>query len=170
MLAEIGGKKMQRMNKNMTNILEQIEQEKSNVITVLPKEMHNLIFPNIQQIHDCIIIDNKNEISEQMVDYDRIIAMHGDKTGYEASCNEVRINDYIQKGDEFDVIRLANIIIEGWKYKLKKEYPQSTFCIGLTCNKGYVTLRFHTCRDTEKGWLLQDLEGYQDEAILEEVF
>lgn len=154
----------------MDSILEQINNGKSEVITILPNALQELIFPNTKRVNDCIIIDNKDEVIPEKVNYGRVISMYGDQIGYEASCNEVRISDYIKEGEKIDEVRLALIVMQGWKYKLKKEYPQYNFCINLICTNEYTTLRFYLCRGNEKRWLKKDLESYLEEAILEEIF
>lgn len=161
---------MRRTNERMNNILEQVNSEKPGVITILPNALQELIFPNTKRVHDCIIIDNRNEVIPEKVNYNRVMSMYGDQIGYKASCNEVRISDYINEGKRIDEVRLAQIVIQGWRYKLKKEYPQDNFWIDLICTNDYTTLRFYLCRDSTKGWLKEDLESYLEEAILEEIY
>lgn len=161
---------MKRTNKRMDSILEQINNGKSEAITILPNTLQELIFPNTKRVYDCIIIDNKDKVIPEKVNYDRIISMHGDQVGYEVSCNEVRISDYINGGKRSDEVRLAQTVMQGWKYKLKNEYPQYNFCINLICTNEDTTLRLYRYRDNEKRWLTKDLESYLEEAILEEIF
>ncbi|HAG42625.1 MAG TPA: hypothetical protein DCL31_03625 [Clostridium sp.] len=111
-----------------------------------------------------------NGIKEENINFKRILSMFGDRTGYEASCNEIRINDYIDCSDEFSVIQLAEIIMDTWKYKLKTEYPKYRFCIILSFIEGYATLRCHVVRENESPWLKDDLDEYEYEAIMVKEF
>ncbi|AVQ47802.1 hypothetical protein C7M60_18785 [Clostridium botulinum] len=94
--------------------------------------------------------------------------MCGDRTGYEASCNEIRINDYVDVYDDYNILSLSKVIIQAWKYKLKTEYPEYKFLIILAYREGYATLRFHVFRENEGTWLVNDLNAYKEEAILVE--
>ncbi|CAM2897755.1 hypothetical protein HAHI6034_01790 [Hathewaya histolytica] len=128
------------------------------------------MIPNFKEVHDCIIIDMNNEINVENVNFKRILSMFRDRTGYEASCNEIRINDYIDYSDEIGILQLAEIIVDTWKYKLKIEYPQYKFCIILSFREGYVTMRFHVIRENENSWLKADLDEYKNEAIMVKEF
>lgn len=155
-----------RTNKNMRDLLEKVKIKKEEVIKINTNNLSKIMSPNFKEVHDCIINDMDNEIKEENVNFKRILSMFGDRTGYEASCNEIRINDYIDYSDEIAVLQLAEIIMDAWKCKLKIEYPQYRFCIILSFSEGYVTMRFHVIRENESSWLKADLDEYKDEAIM----
>lgn len=155
-----------RTNKNMISLLEKAKIKKEEVIKISTDNLSKIMSPNFKEVHDCIIIDMNNEIKVENVNFKRILSMFRDRTGYEASCNEIRINDYIDYSDEVAVLQLAEIIMDTWKYKLKTEYPQYRFCIILSFSQGYVTIRFHVIRENESSWLKADLDEYKDEAIM----
>lgn len=159
-----------RTNKNMRELLKKTKIKKKQGIKININNMAKMMVPNFKDVHDCIIIDIDNEINVKNVNFNRILSMFRDRTGYEASCNEIRINDYIEYSDEIVVLQLAEIIMETWKYKLKTEYPQYKFCIILSFSDGYVTMRFHVVRENESSWLKADLEEYKNEAIMVEEF
>ncbi|NRT61815.1 hypothetical protein B0P06_004282 [Clostridium saccharoperbutylacetonicum] len=94
--------------------------------------------------------------------------MFGDRTGYEASCNEIIINYYIDDLDDNIIIQTGKIIMDSWKEKLKEKYPKYQFSIILSFNKGYCTIRFHKIREDEDRWLESDLDKYENEAIIVE--
>lgn len=128
--------------------------------------MSKILTPNFIEVYNCIIIDTNNEIKAENIDFERILLMFHDRTGYEASCNEVRLNDYIDCSDEMGVLKTAEIIMKVWEKKLVMEYPQYRFCIILSFSEGYAKLRFHMIRENEKSWLKSDLETYKDEALM----
>lgn len=155
-----------RTNKNMIDLLEKAKIKKEGVIKINTDNLSKIMSPNFKEVHDCIIIDMNNEIKVENLNFKRILSMFRDRTGYEASCNEIRVNDYIDYSDEIAVLQLAEIIMDTWKYKLKTEYPQYRFCIILSFTEGYVTMRFHVIRENEISWLKADLDEYKDEAIM----
>jgi hypothetical protein len=159
-----------RTNKNMMDLLEKVKVEKEEVIKISTDNLSKIMNPNFKKVHDCIIIDMNNEIKVENVNFKRILSMFRDRTGYEASCNEIRINDYIDYSSEVAVLRLAEIIMDTWKYKLKTEYPQYRFCIILSFSESYATMRFHVIREEESSWLKTDLDEYKDEAIMVQEF
>ncbi len=161
---------MIKTNKNMKKLLEKVKIEKEQLIEINPDKLSKIMIPNFKEVYNCVIIDMNNEVKEENINFERILSMFGDRTGYEASCNEIRINDYIDYSDEFAVIQLAEIIMDTWKYKLKIEYPKYGFCIILSFSEGYATLRCHVVRENESSWLKDDLDEYKDEAIMVKEF
>jgi hypothetical protein len=112
-----------------------------------------------------------NEIIVENINFGRMLSKFKDKTGYEASCNEIRINDYVDYySDEVALLQLAEIIMTAWEYKLRTAYPQYKFCMILSFNDGYATMRFHIIRENENPWLKADLNGYKNEAIMVKEF
>lgn len=161
---------MIRANKNMIDLLEKEKIKKEELIKINADNLYKIMLPNFKEVHDCIIIDNNSEIKLENVNFKRILSMFRDRTGYEASCNEIRINDYIDYSDEIAVLQLSKIIMDTWKYKLKTKYPQYKFCIIISFSNGYVTMRFHVVRENESSWLKADLDEYKDEAIMVQEF
>ena len=155
-----------RTNKNMVDLLEKAKIKNEEVIKISTDNLSKIINPKFKEVHDCIIIDVNNEIEVENINFERILSMFRDRTGYEASCNEIRINDYIDYSDEVAVLQLAEIIMDTWKYKLKTDYPQYRFWIILSFSEGYVTMRFHVIRENERSWLKADLDEYTDEALM----
>lgn len=128
--------------------------------------LSDLMYPKIKEIYDCILIDIKDEIEEERINFSRVIKMYGDKTGYESSCNEFRINDFVECGSDLEVIKMTLPVMESWKEKLECDFPQYNFYLILSFSDGYATLRMHRKRNDEKNWLTNDLESYKHEAIL----
>lgn len=159
-----------RTNKNMIELLEKANIKKEEIIKIKTDNLSRIMIPSFKDVHDCIIIDIDNELNVENVNFKRILSMFGDRTGYEASCNEIRINDYIDCSDEITVLQLSQIIMETWKYKLRAEYPKYKFCIILSFSEGYATIRFHVVRENENSWLKADLDEYKNEAIMVKEF
>lgn len=158
---------MRKVNQNMKRILKNINNKKENIIKIDLNELEKIINPNIIEVHDCVILDLENRIVKQNIDFDFILKRFGDRVGYEASRNEIRVNDYIIEGSFNSIVRLSFKIIEILKYKLKLRYPNDKFCIVFSSDKEYVTLRFYKIRENENSWLNEkDLDRYVDEAIM----
>lgn len=144
--------------------------ESKEYIKVNLQSISKILNPHFVAVHDCVIIDIDNEIKIEKINFDRILSMFQDRTGYEASCNEMRLNDYIDLPNETAALKTAEIIMQVWENKLLLEYPQCSFCMILSIHEGYATLRFHQIRDNEQPWLDDDLESYKDEAIMTKFF
>lgn len=153
-----------KANSKMNYIIKNtfLSEESDNNISL--RNLLRLLQPNIKNIYDCLIIDNENEIEIEKIDIDKILQIYGDRTGYEASCNEIRINDYIN-GENIDfrkVLDLGFKTLDIWCNILKKDYPYNEFCLIISCDKESVTLRFHKVRHNESMWLSENLEGYEE--------
>ncbi|NOW04336.1 hypothetical protein [Clostridium beijerinckii] len=158
---------MIKINEKMKELLKKVE--KLEIETeIKADELAKIMFVNFKEVYNCIIIDMNNTIKEESINFQRILSMFGDRTGYEASCNEIRINDYINYSDEGTVIQLGKLILNAWKDKLKTEYPEYNFCIIFSFSNGFGTMRFHVIREDESRWLESDLNKYKDEAIIVE--
>lgn len=151
-------------NKKMINLMnDSILDEDSDAMISL-SHLLMVLNPIIKNINGCLIIDNNDEIKVEKVNFDRIIRIHGDKTGYEASSNEIRVNDLVDgKSVDFKaVLALGFNILKVWSINLKRKYPDSRFCLIITCENDSVIIRFHQVRDNENEWLIEDLEQYTD--------
>lgn len=156
---------MIKTNKKMRNLIDKANETKE-YIRISTDNISKVLNPNFVEVHNCIIIDINDEIKAENIDFERILLMFQDRTGYEASCNEIRINDYIDCTDEMGVLKTAEVVMKVWEKNLVAEYPQYRFCIILSFSEGYATLRFHMIRENEKSWLKSDLETYKDEALM----
>lgn len=153
-------------NSKMKNLLEHISTHSSSEeVSLNVQQLKNLFSPSFKKVKDCIIITEKN-IDDLEVAFDNMIKIYGDKTGYEASNTETRINCYIE--NEISVvtgIQIALVVIEMWGLKLKRIEPDSQFCFIICSDEEHVEIRFHKVRNNEIRWLSDDLESYSDEAV-----
>lgn len=93
-----------RINKNMIDLLKKVKIKKEEVIKISIDNLFKIMSLNFKEVYDCIIVDMNNEIKVENVNLKRIFFMFRDRIGYEVSCNEIRINDYIDYFDEVVVL------------------------------------------------------------------
>ncbi len=153
-------------NKNMKELLEKVSSfpyEKE--IKGDSGGVRNLLNPPLKKVKDCIIISDKSvEILETF--YDKAIEMYTDKTGYEASNTETRINDFFEKNISMEEgTKIALVVLEQWGSKLKQIEPSAKFCLIISCDEECVEIRFHKMHEGEAMWLDENLENYDDGAI-----
>ena len=129
------------------------------------EQLDKLFFPPFKQLRDCVIISDKPvNILEDF--FDKAIKLYGDKTGYESSCGETRINCYFRNNISVLVeIKIAMMVLKIWGLQLKKLEPQSNFCMIMCCDECNVEIRFHKIHIGEKMWLDNNLEKYTHEAV-----
>ncbi len=159
---------MKYTNKNMKKLIERLE-EQSNTNKVDLSNLKNIISPNIVKVDDCFILDLEYELTDNpTINWNRILKMFGDKTGYEASCNELRINDYLDYNDLSDeeILLYALQVVDGWEYHLKEKFREYKFVVILSIDEGFATLRCYKYREEESSWLKADIEEYENESIL----
>ena len=152
-------------NKKMGRLLKSLHDHNSeHGITFFIDNLEKLFNPNFAKRHDCLIIsDIQTPLSKH--EFNKVIKIYGDKTGYEASNTEIRINDFIKNDDSVhinEVLRVALIVINVWSDKIKLLCPEDHFCYIIAITKNYVTIRFHKLRTNEIMWLNDDLEGYEE--------
>ncbi len=126
--------------------------------------LKRILHPIIKDVYGCSVIDNEDEIDVDRIDFDTIIERHGDRTGYEASCNDTRINDYIDDDtiEHKELISIGLEIIEMWMMQLKSLYPGKRFTFIMSSDSVYVTLRFYQIRDNDVEYLCDNLEDYEE--------
>lgn len=153
------------LNKKMKKIIydsDYCEDLKENILEFCK----NYIFKT-KMIRDCIIYDQEGDLDEGEINFERALQFHGDWTGYEASCNEIRVTDYldIKKKNMSNIFEILNYL----KKELLNMYPNRNFCIIISIDESDITVRFHTYREEEGMWISEDLESY-DNPILYEIF
>jgi len=152
-------------NEMMRKLLEKLVNRNSiKEVSFSINYLEQLFNPPLKNRYDCLIISDKpTQLSEQQ--FGEVIKSYGDKTGYEASNTEVRINDFISNSDiilDDEILRLALLVINIWSNKIKAIYPSDKFCFIISISKSYATLRFHKVRENEGMWLSDDLEKYEE--------
>jgi len=160
---------MVKTNSNMRHLLETaaVSQE---YIGAKFKNLSTILDPHFIEVYGCVIININNQVKPEKINFEAVLQWAQDRTGYEASSNEIRLNDYLDFPDALVALKTAEIIMQIWENKLLLEYPQHSFCMILSITEGYATLRFHQIRENERMWLRDDLEEYKYNAIMVKEF
>lgn len=158
---------MLRVNKRMENLIEKVSKYECTNEKMSIESICKLISPEFKEIDGFFLLCFDGEEIPKRINVDKVIQVYGDRTGYECSCNEIRLNDYIDyvEGNSICVLKFALQLQKSWEIKVKSEYPEYKFCFILTYDEEYATLRFHKIRDEEEPYLLPDLESYSEDAI-----
>lgn len=72
----------------MNELMKNVFGCESDTILDLAREIANCT----RNLCDCLVYDKAGEINETKLNFDRIMMMYGDRTGYEVVCNEIRID------------------------------------------------------------------------------
>ena len=154
------------LNSEMKNLMKHISTHPSSEgISLNMQQLKSLFFPSFKSVKDCIIITDK-DIDKLILSFDNVIKMYGDRTGYEASNTETRVNCYFENEISMETgTRIAIMAIEIWSLRLKQMEPESQFCFILSSDEERVEFRFHKIHENEIMWLANDLESYNDGAI-----
>jgi hypothetical protein len=128
-----------------------------------------LLCPKFKEVDGVIFLNLSDDSIPNKINIEKVIQIYGNLTAYECSCNEIRINDYIQytEGDGRCILKFALLLQKNWIAKIRKEYPSCKFCFVLSYDGEFATLRFHKIRENESFFLTDDLESYTEEGILE---
>ncbi len=105
-------------------------------------------------IRNCVIFDENGTLNEERMNFDRILKIVGDWTGYEVSSNEIRFSkEEIPRDQMLYFVDCLNL-------ELSKKYKKRTFGIIISLYDEFVDLRFHTYREKEGLWLDNNLDKY----------
>ncbi len=113
--------------------------------------LHKIV-NNTKILKDCVIYDEYG--IEDMIDWNSILEIVGDATGYEIGCNEFRLEKDEVGAGQYQMLAYELHAI------LKDKYPDRKFVIYLSVNGGYPEIRFHTYRTGDGFWLEEDLNVY----------
>ena len=153
-------------NNEMKKLLKEVsEQPSTEILKFNFSELHDLFFPKFKKVKDCVIIAEES-VEELERFFYRAMEMYQDKTGYEASNTETRIDCHFE--GEVSMMagtQIALIAIEVWALSLKQLDPDSKFCLIMCSNEDRVEIRFHKVREDEGMLLADDLEGYKGDAV-----
>lgn len=127
--------------------------------------LRGLFFPDLKKVYDCIIISSKN-VGELEKNFKSSLEFLGGKNFYEISETEILINSYLEdSGSEYSLytlLHLVQMVVYIWDAQLKLLDTDTKFCYIISCDENRVTLRFHKVRAEEPGWLVDDLDLYDD--------
>jgi len=151
------------MNDAMDKIINNIDLQSERQLDIKLDSLRALFSPRFIRVHDCIIIsDNDIVLSDEK--FDKVIHMFTDRTGYEASNTDTRINDYFENLEMpfNEAVVIAVMAINIWSNELKFIEPTAKFCFVIGCSDMYVTIRYHKFRKNEGLWLSENLEEYEN--------
>lgn len=111
------------------------------------------IVSNTRKIYDCLVYDKECEINETKINFDRIMMMYGDRTGYEVSCNEIRL-----KKDRLLKNQFTTFLVE-FDREITAKFSRKVV-IYIQEFEDSLELRFHSFREHEKLWLSENLDDY----------
>ena len=116
----------------------------------------NSIVSGIKIIHECVVYDKDEEIQEQQIDFDKIIALTGDWTGYEIGINEIIIDL---------PLRCCPVFGDRFYDVLTEKFRGRKFVIYIYAYEEMMVLRFHTYREEDGLWLDEDLNKYSEPIL-----
>lgn len=153
---------MIKYNKNMRDCLNSIEISHKEFLEKLMR-----IWPDFFEVKGFVLLKKDNDTFKEL-DENKILSIHYDRTGFESSYNEFRIEDYFDWciGKPMEGLALAVKLSEIWEYKLKKDFPTYKFHIIIGFDGDFTTIRFHKLRDEESSWIaLDNLEEFKEQSI-----
>lgn len=112
------------------------------------------IVTKTKKIKECIIYDKDGTLEEEKINFDRILQLVGDWTGYEVSCNELRFERNSIPQSQF--LRVASRLGD----MLSQKFNGKEIVVYISLFDNEIELRFHTHREDEGLWLDRDLNKY----------
>jgi hypothetical protein len=153
---------MLKYNKKMEGYIRSIE----GTINEENIERLEMLGPTYYETNGFILIRKGDDLGE--LNIDKILSVFHDRTDFEASHNEFRIEDYFNEfiSKPIDGLGLALKLSEIWEYKFRKDFPYYSFHIIISYDENYTTIRFHKFREEEGSWIqVNKLEGYKYEGV-----
>lgn len=123
--------------------------------------------PEFIEVDECILI--KKEDFEIKLDINKILSVYFDRTDFEASYNEFRLEDYYEGlcNNSYESVEMSIEFLKVISNRLKDKFPYYNFHIVLSYDGNYSTMRFYKLRESEETWIdLDNLDEYADEAII----
>lgn len=128
-----------------------------------PPKFRLFLAGGFKEVEGCVFL------RELFSGYDHATALpqYGDATGYEASVNAQRIEDYLPRGAARTPTSLAMIAQSCARLLAEslRAFSMDQFRVVVSVDGTSSTIRFHKIREDEPSWLAPDLEAYS-EAIL----
>ena len=157
---------MIKKNRKMQKLLDEIQKKNNVKLEMGEEQLEKLLNPSFKMVQDCIVISER-ETNELEKNFEQVIMEYfGDRTGYEASATETRINDFFQKKIPISsMLRIVFLLIPIWADKISKIAPMVKVRFVVSSSNEEVILRFHQLRNDEPSWLIENLEDYNTEAV-----
>jgi hypothetical protein len=132
------------------------------------EKLQKLLSSEVVEWDGCILLEVVNDLNGLGTHFEPN-EYYQDRTGYEAFCNHIHLNDYFPEIEECPLqsLILALRILETWKSKLRRNFPSMKFHLILSHDEYGSVLRFHKYRPEEGAWLnVDNINGYTEEGIL----
>lgn len=130
------------------------------------KAINTLFNKKIIKVYDAYIIEEVEEdISIESIknNFDELIHMNTDLTGYECSVNDFRLVDAFDK-ENFNLSSTQQFVLGRIIMRnliSKKNFPTPSV-VYFTFDEGILSMRFHKYRPTEGLWVSKELENYEE--------
>jgi hypothetical protein len=132
-------------------------------------ELTHILWPDFIEVNGCILInDEKPGEGEKLLNMDHILKNFGDRTGFEAFESHVHMMDVSKEFEDNPLMGLmfALKLVEVWSAKLKSDFPGYSFYLILSFDGQDSILRFHKIRENENWVDIDNLNSYDNTAIL----
>ena len=157
---------MIKLNNKMEQAIHLLQYTDNDLVLKKVDEFSKRVFSKIKLVdNQIVVIDYNNKLKDNMLNYEWITSTYKDFTGYEASCNKMRLSDYIHL-EGIPIWPFMINYLDRLKRELRENYPQFGFTIIVQLQDVDTEIRFHVTRENEIGWLVDDLDQYSDAAIL----
>lgn len=145
-------------NSKLLAIEEKAKSAVNNNIVFSLDNLDRLFNIQMQDIFDCILIIDDEEIELTQEQFVEVIKMYGDKTGYEVSNNELRVIDYSDTIlTEEEQYLLGKSLILDLSHKIR---PKMVYYFSF--DNDALTIRFHKFREEEGLWINEEIEEYNE--------
>jgi hypothetical protein len=128
----------------------------------LPWRFRSLVNLGFKDVEGCVFF-------RDLFRYTRAdgLPLYHDATGYECAINRIRLKDYLERDAAQEPVALAATVLVCARFLATRleHFSTDTFRIIASVQDRTSMLRFHKLREGER-WLRDDLEGYQEEALL----
>ena len=151
---------MLRYNKKMENSLKCFETSHDFLDKII------MIWPEFVEMEGFVLLKKDKDTEELNVE--KILSLYRNRTGFEASYNEFRIEDYFDWciGKPLEGLEMAVKLSEIWECKLKRDFPYYKFHIIISYDENFTTIRFYKSREEECNWVaIDNLDAYKEECI-----
>ncbi|MHC5216665.1 hypothetical protein ACYSNR_08350 [Enterococcus sp. LJL128] len=132
--------------------------ENSQALKFTLDELNSFFNKRLVDVYGCLIFSNR-ESSMSQENFEAHLKNFLDRTGYEASANEIRMIDFFEQSLTIqEQVQLARVFIQNINSRLQLLTSQRIIYI-FGINDNILTTRFHQEWEDESSWL-GDLEGF----------